>query len=85
VAHLTDTQEEFMSTPASAIRPQNNGESENNETATHEIDEAKQALFYIRESILREFKKRAIDEGKTFSRLAEDVIQDYLRKPKLRD
>ncbi len=60
-------------------------ESENNATAMHEIDEVKQALFYIRESILREFKKRAIDEGKSYSRLAEDVIKDYLRKPKPRD
>ncbi len=71
VAHLTDTQEEPMSARAPVIESQD--------------DEVKQILFYIRESILKEFKHRAIDEGKSYSRLAEEIIQDYLRNQKPRD
>jgi len=64
--------EDIMSTPAQRMSMTN---------ATPTADELKKVLFYIHEEILKEFKKRAIDENKTYSQLAEDAIKAYLRNP----
>jgi hypothetical protein len=51
-------------------------------TPRKRVDKRRQLLIYLKQDVIKNLKRAALDEGRPAYELAEEAIREFLRKPK---
>jgi hypothetical protein len=51
-------------------------------TPRKRVDNRRQLLIYLKQDVIKNLKRAALDEGRPAYELAEEAIREFLRKPK---